>query len=243
MNNIWTITLYGLLAGTVGTAAGGAAACFLPRRDRRVIRLILEYSAGLMLAVVCFDLLPGAFRLASFSIVLAGLLIGAGLMLPAELLMTRGGEKRGASNTGLVIALGLALHNFPEGLAVGSGFQAEPRLGLALAAAIMLHDVPEGLAVAAPLRAAGTSRIKAFALTLATGIPMALGAWLGAWAGHASARWLAPCLALAGGAMLYVVFADMLPESRRLSDTGRINPVGCLLGMLTGVLLFLRLGG
>lgn len=143
-------------------------------------------------------------------------------------------------HTGLAIALGIALHNFPEGLAVGSGYEAKASLGLSLAIAIMLHDIPEGASIAVPLRAGGTSRRFAFFLTFLSGLPMGFGTMAGAWAGRSSKVMIAMCLAIAGGAMLYVIFADMLPESKRMYS-GRFGSLGSILGMISGIIISVQL--
>ena len=144
-------------------------------------------------------------------------------------------------NTGMVIAFGIALHNFLEGMAVGSGFEAEFTLGISLAVAVMLHDVPEGMSIAIPLRAGGMKRMKAFALALASGLPMGLGAMFGAWAGKITAVYIAVSLAVAGGAMLYIVFVNMLPESKYIYK-GRLGSFGGIAGMISGIIVSVKLG-
>jgi len=248
MKDLWTASFFGLLAGFIGTGAGGVAAYFIPDRNKRVVSFILEYSGGLMMAVVCFDLLPGAFEYASLGMVIAGVLGGVMLMILSEAIVNRGrrrapengGQSGGIRGTGLLIALGVAIHNFPEGLAVGSGFEAEAKLGLALALAIMLHDVPEGISIAVPLRAGGTGRLSAFLLTIASGLPTGLGALIGAWVGRISAVFIAICLSFAGGAMLYVIFAEMIPESKRTYG-GRFGSIGSILGIISGFVVSVQL--
>jgi ZIP family zinc transporter len=94
-----------------------------------------------------------------------------------------GETKSNIRNTGMAVALGIAIHNFLEGIAEGSGYKAEHTLGISLAVAILLHDVPEGMSVAIPLRAGGMKRFKAFIYALASGLPMGLGSMFGVWAG------------------------------------------------------------
>ncbi len=245
LNNLWTAGLYGVLSGLIGTGAGGFLACFLPAKNKRVVSLLLEYSAGLMLAVVCFDLLPNAFKYAPLSAVILGVLAGVFLMILSDNISNaspgRARKNSGIKNTGMVIALGIALHNFLEGMAVGSGFEAEHTLGVALAIAIMLHDVPEGMSIAIPLRAGGMNRMKAFALALASGLPMGLGSIFGVWTGQITATYIAISLAVAGGAMLYIVFVNMLPESKYMYR-GRINSMGSIAGMISGIIVSVKLG-
>ena len=244
VKNLWIVTLYGMIAGVGGTAAGGLLACLMPKNNKYVISFILEYSAGFMIAVVCFDLLPNAFVYASLVPVLSGLISGIAVMVLSESFINYGNKKQGTirsiKSTGFAIALGVAIHNFPEGLAIGSGFEAEIKLGISLAIAIMLHNIPEGISIAVPLRAGGSSRMIAFLFTLASGLPMGLGALVGAWAGQISTVLISLCLSWAGGAMLYVIFADMIPESKRMY-TGRLGSIGCILGLISGIIISVQL--
>lgn len=69
-------------------------------------------------------------------------------------------NKNDLLKTGIIVSIGLALHNFPEGLAIGSGFGASIKLGLSLAIAICLHDIPEGISMAVPMKNGGIKRVK-----------------------------------------------------------------------------------
>jgi len=228
------ITIYGLITGILGTAAGGFIALFIPERNDRIIGFVLEFAAGLMLAVACFDLLPGAFRFAGLPVVLLGIVLGVAAMMAAEAVTRRAVGSTGLRSTGAVIALGVALHNLPEGLAVGSGFEASATLGFSLALAIALHDIPEGLSIAVPLRAGGAGRYRALLLTALSGLPMGVGAFLGAAAGLVSPILISICLAVACGAMLYIVISDMLPQAHSMS-LNRFYSLGCILGFMVGL--------
>lgn len=104
------------------------------------------------MSVICFDLLPEALGISNIASVITGTVIGILSMIFCDLLV----EKRFNNNnkfennnkllkTGIIVSIGLAIHNFPEGLAIGSGFEASIKLGLSLAIAICLHDIPEGI--------------------------------------------------------------------------------------------------
>jgi ZIP family zinc transporter len=199
-----------------------------------------------MLAIVCFELLPQSFASAPLKVVLAGLMAGVAVMMFSESLIRRRrgrpGDRTQVRHTGMAIALGIAIHNFLEGMAVGSGFSAGSAIGFSIAAAIMLHDVPEGVSIAIPLREGGTSRGKALLWTLAAGLPMGFGALFGAWVSALSPFFIASCLSIAGGAMIYIVFVDMIPESKRL-HSGRFGSAGSMLGLISGVVISFSLLG
>lgn len=152
------------LAGMGGTGMGGLLACLFRRGSGRVVSALLSFAAGVMTAVVCFDLLSsaagdGTWRQLAWAA--GGVLTGYGTTGLLNALLRGGGTAAGRSGlflAGLVMAAAIALHNVPEGMAIGASFAragAARRSGAALAAVIGLHNVPEGMAVAVPLMAGG----------------------------------------------------------------------------------------
>ncbi len=89
-------------------------------------------------------------------------------------------SKNSLLQTGIIVGIGLSLHNFPEGLAIGSGFGASMKLGYSLAIAILLHDIPEGISMAVPMRNGGMSKIKVIIYTILSGVTTGIGAFFGA---------------------------------------------------------------
>ena len=108
------------------------------------------------MAIICFDLIPEALNISNIISVILGILIGIITMIFCDLIVQKKFNtkevniKKGKTKendllkTGIIVSIGLAIHNFPEGLAIGSGFEASVKLGLGLAIAICLHDIPEG---------------------------------------------------------------------------------------------------
>ncbi|MCI8310349.1 MAG: ZIP family metal transporter [Clostridia bacterium] len=88
--------------------------------------------------------------------------------------------------TGIIIGIGLTIHNLPEGLAIGSGFEASSALGLSLAIAICIHDFPEGISMAIPLKQGGFSKLRVIIYTTISGISTGVGALIGALIGGIS---------------------------------------------------------
>lgn len=105
-----------------------------------------------MMAVICFDLIPESLEISNIIQVIIGIILGIIAMIFCDLLVDRKfsgkiqvkNNKNKLLKTGIIVSIGLAIHNFPEGLAIGSGFEASIKLGLSLAIAICLHDIPEG---------------------------------------------------------------------------------------------------
>jgi len=143
---------------------------------------------------------------------------------------------------GLVMAAAIALHNVPEGMVIGASFAkgagtgALSRGGLVMACVIGLHNIPEGMAVAVPLISGGMARGRAAALTACTGAPTILGAVLGLYLGTMGPLSLALSLSFASGAMLYVVFGELLPEAI-LMWRSKLPALAAIVGMMTGLLI------
>ena len=143
---------------------------------------------------------------------------------------------------GLVMAAAIALHNVPEGMVIGASFARTAqetllnRGGLTMAIVIGLHNVPEGMAVAVPLISGGMPKARSVLVTALTGFPTVLGALLGFTVGAMGPTALALSLSFASGAMLYVVFGELLPESI-LMWRSKLPATATIIGMLTGLVI------
>ena len=143
---------------------------------------------------------------------------------------------------GLVMAAAIALHNVPEGMVIGASFARTAqetllnRGGLTMAIVIGLHNIPEGMAVAVPLISGGMPKWRSVVVTAATGFPTILGALLGFTVGAMGPIALALSLSFASGAMLYVVFGELLPESI-LMWRSKLPATATIVGMLTGLVI------
>ncbi len=235
------ITLLGLLAGTMGTALGGILGLFLSRISPLQISSLLGLAAGVMIAVVAFELLPEAFEDGGLGWGLAGLLLGIGLMAAIDLVFPHhhvfGKEDRSPFlKTGAIMGLGIAMHNFPEGLAIGVGGMQEAYLGIALAAAIFLHNIPEGLALSLPLNVGKVQAHRILLTTILVGVPMGLGAFMGGFIGTISPMLNSMALGFAAGAMLFITFDELIPQMEKLS-TGHSGTFGVLSGVIVGILI------
>ena len=124
---------------------------------------------------------------------------------------------------GYLIFLGIALHNIPEGLAIGAGLEASPELGLYIAIALGLHNIPEGAAVAGPLRAGGLPVAKVVFLTLIAGLMSPVGAALGLVFINISPLFIAGSLSFAAGAMVYIANDELIPRSHKLNSHAAIG--------------------
>lgn len=226
---------YALLGGTAGfltTALGALPALLLKRIPRQLEDSMLGFAAGMMLAAAAFSLLlPGIEAGTELTgnafngglLVVFGMLMGALLMLGLDEFTPHEHEKTGPCGPGYercdrawLFVFAIALHNLPEGMAVGVSFAGgDMSVGLPLATAIALQDIPEGLAVALTLRAAGFSGATAVLVAAGSGLLEPVGALLGV--GLAGGLMFAyPVgLGLAAGAMIFVVSHEVIPETHR----------------------------
>ena len=255
METIIKTTLIGLFFGTFGTTLGGIIGVRLKKSSNKFLSFILSFASGLMTAIICFELVPEAMEIASLPMVILGMLLGIIMMIICEIFVDnlfqkrekavnikvkkskesdKGIQKQNLLKTGMIVSIGLAIHNFPEGLAIGSGFEASLKLGLSLAIAICFHDIPEGISMAVPMKNGGMKPSKVIYYVVLSGITTGVGALFGALVGGISQDIIAICLAFAAGAMIYIVSGELTPESNKLYQ-GRMSAIGNILGFIIGV--------
>lgn len=231
MEIILQTTLLGLFFGTFGTTIGGIIGVAFKKPSDKLLSFILQFAAGLMSAIICFELIPEAMQISNITAVFSGIFIGIASMIFCDNQVKKIYNKKGNSKknslmkTGIIVGIGLAIHNFPEGLAIGSGFESSIKLGYSLALAIALHDVPEGISMSVPMKNGGMSKTKAVILTLLSGITTGIGAFFGAIVGGISEEIIGICLSFAAGAMLYIVSGELIPESNKIYK-GRMGAIG-----------------
>lgn len=175
MSEILKTTLLGLFFGTFGTTIGGILGIVIKRNSNKFLSFILSFASGLMMSIICFDLIPEALGISSIYSVIFGILIGIASMIFCDIVVQRKfakkereySSKNDLLRTGIIVSIGLAIHNFPEGLAIGSGFEASLRLGLSLAIAICLHDIPERNFYVCSYEKWGNEKVKSYFLCFA----------------------------------------------------------------------------
>ena len=238
---ILQVTLIGLVAGTTGTGLGGMLALSFIKPSSQTLGVMLGFSAGVMLAIIFMELLTKAMAASIFYAAL-GLLLGIAAFVlldnffPHHHFISEEIPGNQYVKKGVLIATGIALHNLPEGLAIGAGFASSARMGIALAILITLHNIPEGMAVAVPLNMGGLDRFRSLSIALLAGLPMGTGALLGALIGNISVSFLTLSLGFAGGAMLYIVCDELIPDVFNLISA-HIAIMGITAGVLTGMMM------
>ena len=123
-------------------------------------------------------------------------------------------NNKSSVNRILLFVMAVAIHKLPEGMATGVGFNAEELCGAwAVTLGIALQNIPEGMVVVTPLLLVGVKKMRAFLISLAIAMLEVVGVWIGYGLGAVSQLLLPVMLAFAGGAMLYVVSDEMIPET------------------------------
>jgi len=276
MGVIATLLLATTLAGVVGTGIGGIIGALLQKNSNRVVSLLLSFAGGVMLSVVCCDLITEAVETeVGIWIVIAAVAIGVAVTYLLNYLIdlktnpevphidanhpktaddldelihsdhwnqhrAEKNNRMGLFVAGIVMASAIALHNVPEGMTIGASYASNDAVmgnaALLLALLIGLHNIPEGMAVSVPLISGGMGKLKAVLITAASGIPTVLGALLGFALGEIGAIGLAMSLGFASGAMLYVVFGEILPQSILMYHS-KLPAFSTIVGILVGLIV------
>lgn len=211
----------------------------IKKPSNRLLGTTIGFAGGLMLSIVVFDLIPEAMESWSFIGTLICCLLGiiTIVLIDAKLNLSNSNfGKNKHLKVAFMAALGLMLHNLPEGIIMGAGFVAGQSLGLKMSLIIAIHDIPEGIAVSAPLMASNVKVSKILLYAFLTAFPTAIGSWIGAFIGSVSHNILGACLAFASGIMMYVVCGEMLPESSKLWD-GVTSSIGAVAGIMVGLVM------
>ena len=276
MGVIETLILTTALAGVGGTGIGGLIGAMLQKDSKRTVSLLLSFAAGVMLSVVCCDLVMEAVETqVGVGFVALAIAIGVGVTFFLNYLIDRKtnpevphidenhpktaddldelihsdhlnhhyakkDSKLGLFVAGVVMASAIALHNVPEGMTIDASYASNDgamgNAALVLAILIGLHNIPEGMAVSVPLISGGMARWKSVLVTASTGIPTILGALLGYLLGEIGPMGLTLSLGFASGAMLYVVFGEILPQSYLMYHS-KLPAFSAIAGILVGLLI------
>ncbi|MCL2593458.1 MAG: ZIP family metal transporter [Defluviitaleaceae bacterium] len=246
--SILHIIIISIFADVFGMGIGGIITGIWGKRSSNMIRVFLALAGGVMLSIVFVELIPEAIEYSSLLIGISGVIAGGLIVFVLNILLDRilklekeKCEKDDAScnnrnmiRSGWVMLLAIGLHNIPEGFAMGAAAAHDAHLGIAIAIIIGLHNIPEGMAVASMFVSGGFSRKKVIIITFLAGVPSVLGAYLGAIVGNISDFAVAVSLSVAGGAMLFVVFREMLPNSLA-GDRKHVPIIAMLAGIALGV--------
>jgi len=242
MNFIIMGAVASFLAG-LATGVGALPVLFTKKVSDRLLDVMLGFSAGVMLAATSFSLIVPALEIGGIIVAVIGLSLGALIVhfidrsIPhLHLISGLEGPPSRISRIWLFM-IAMTIHNFPEGMAVGVSFgTGDVATGMIVAIAIGLQNTPEGLAVALPLLREKYSKSRSLWYATLTGLVEPLGGLLGVSLISVSSKFLPWGLALAAGAMLFIVSDEMIPESHR-KEFAREATLGLILGFIIMMIL------
>lgn len=250
--------LLGGMMAALATALGTVPVLLSQQFSQRTYDTLLGFGAGVMLAASSFSLVipalaaaraQGAGPWGAGSIVGMGILLGAALLLAIDRAVphehfvkgVEGPQAKALKRVWLFV-MAISLHNLPEGLAIGVAFAGSDRVGaMALATGISIQDVPEGMVVALALRSVGYGRKLSVGLGVLSGLVEPVAAVLGVLVISLSVSLLPWGLAIAAGAMLFVISHEIIPESHRQGHEAWAT-AGLMLGFVIMMLLDTALG-
>ena len=231
----------------LSTTIGSLLGLVFKRENPRFMSFVLGFTAGVMVGVSFFELLPSGFKEVGF--VKASIAFLAGFIfifiidyfIPHEYI----GQKEGITDktdkkllrTGLFVALGIGIHNFPEGMATFYSSLVDIKIGIAIAIAIAIHNIPEGIAVSAPVYKATGSRGKAFLWSFLSGVVEPIGAILTALVllPFLNSMILGYLLSGIAGLMVFISIDELLPISKSYGYS-HLPIVSFIVGMMIMIL-------
>jgi len=243
VGNIGFALLLSTLAG-LSTTIGSVLGIAVRKPGPKFMTLTLGFSAGVMIHVSFVELLQGGVESAGFMPAHVAFFVGMAVMFAIDALIPHdylgqeehsgvGMRSSSLMKTGLFVALGIAIHNFPEGMAAFAGALEDPSLGIAIAVAVAIHNIPEGLAVAAPIYAATGSRKRAFFYSFLSGVAEPIGAGFAALIllPLLSDAILGYLLAGVGGIMVFIALDELIPVARSFGHE-HLAISGAIIGMV-----------
>ena len=208
-------------------------------KNERAIAIGIGFSAGIMLLISFFELLPEAIDKTNIAITTIACLLGMLILAVLHWLIphTHLVEEKGAFNQTMLkaaylVAFGLILHDVPEGFAMANSYIVSPSLGILVALAIAMHNIPEEFAMAVPIVAVKKKRFLYMAAFM-SGLAEPLGAIIGLAAVHFHPIFNPLFMAFAAGAMIFVSVHELLPMARRYQKFHFF-----LLGMMVSVFVY-----
>lgn len=249
MNNVFNAFLLTVIAG-LSTGIGSLIAVFIKNPKQVYLAFALGLSAGVMIYISFMELLPESFE--QLGSVISLVLFFSGMVIIGIIdrfvpeiqnphhesaVMDKTSGK--LLKTGVVTAIVMAIHNFPEGVAVFGSALNEPRLGLLVAFAVAIHNIPEGVAVSMPIFFATKSKKKAFFYSLLSGLTEPIGAILAYLflMPFLSQNILSGLLALVAGIMVYISLDELIPTAHKCKDQCAMYQQIVILGVALGMLI------
>ena len=235
--NLITLILMSFLAGAA-TGVGGILGVLIKPTEKNLV-LGLGFSSGIMLGVTFLMLVLESMK-AGFFLSFIGFAAGSLLFFCLDFIIPHihiVESRNSLLRLGALIAIGIAIHDLPEGFGIGAGYGVSGGLGITIAVAMILHNIPEGMAIAIPFHFSGMNKFKNILITFAAGMSTLVGALVAFFTiGSFSGKFMYTGLAFAAGAMFYITVNELIPEAHKYGNT-RLAGFGVIIGVLVAFLL------
>lgn len=242
-NTILIIGIFSAVVSLIGTMIGAFIGVSLKNPTEKLLGTLLAMATGIIISIIFLELIPESIEHIGFLRSLIVIIIGIGIIYIIDQMIKVASDNGNIAPTrinhtkvAILMALGLMMHNFPEGIIMGFGFVKGSDLGLKMSVLISIHDIPEGVAIAAPLIAAGKKPFRILWYSFLVAFPTVIGAWIGIIMNSISSTFLGYSIAFASGIMIYVAFGQMLPESNELSRS-YTNAMWIIVGIIFGFVM------
>lgn len=243
---VWEIIIYSFISGIL-TGTGAVITIFFKHIEDKWISTALGFAAGIMIGLSTFSLIPHAIESGSITTVIIGFIAGGLFLWFVDIVIPHihkldGGEGEGDRVTrykkmGYFIAIGIALHNLPEGLSIGASTGVSLNFGIVIAISIGIHNIAEGLSIAVPLSICGVKRSKIIFITVFAGLFTVIGTAIGILIVNISDVVISLSLSFAAGAMIYICSDELIPESHKLHSN--MSNMGVMAGFIFSLVISL----
>jgi ZIP family zinc transporter len=240
MNSMLVVVSLIFIGQTLGSLVG-----IIKKVEKAFLYASLAFAASMMLGISFFQLIPESLKITPPYLVIISFLSGILIFrivdraLPhinPELLKK---EKTSVERSVTMLVIGMALHNIPEGLAIGTGYALTPALGIMIALGIATQDVPENVATIVPLYGLTKKRMKSFIITTATILFEVIGFIFGYYIlKGVTQSLLGIFLALAAGFMTYISVEELIPAAQ-IKQNLKLGIVSLILGAICVLLISL----
>ncbi len=229
------LELYSVVFGSLGIGFGGFLSLFFKNVNVGITCLILSFASGMMISGPCFEMLPHSIEISGVSLTLIGFFFGIIMVVIFDLFIdsyidkrilkynNRLDPKNDMLKSAVIMVVATMFHDIPEGIAIGAGLSHGSSLVLLMGIMLILHNVPIGIAIGGSLLSADFKKISMLLITFFAGTITLVGCLIGYAFGSISEQVTSVSLAVASGAMLYVVFEDILPKTVLIRKDGLGN--------------------
>lgn len=232
------VLVFSLFAG-LATGLGAIISILIKEPTEKVMSLALGFASGIMIGVSLLSLIPHSLETGDIWLAATGFIVGGIFMWLIDIFMPHVHKTETDCSTylkmGYFIAIGIAIHNLPEGIAIGASSVISEQLGIFTAGAIGIHNIAEGMAVALPLCLGRIAKKKIVFITTLTGLSTFFGAIIGFILVGISPLFIAASMAFAAGAMIYIASDELIPLSHQAHS--EFANIGVMVGIAAAFLL------